>query len=84
MYLLYGLLALGVAVGVVALLIIFSLLALARKGEAHLERLESCSREKGRRQGAPDSSGRRARQREPLGFPLNNNKLYDYGWRWRY
>jgi hypothetical protein len=45
MYLLYGLLALGVAVGVVALLIIFSLLALARKGEAHLDWLEGLSRE---------------------------------------
>ena len=45
MYLLSGLLALGVTLGVVVLLIIFSLLAMARKGEAHLDWLEGLSRE---------------------------------------
>jgi hypothetical protein len=45
MYLLYGLLGLGVTLGGMALLIIFSLLAQARKGEARLDWLEGLSRE---------------------------------------
>jgi len=47
----YALASLGLALGLVGLLVIFSLLALAQKRDAPLERLESFLREERGRQG---------------------------------